>query len=354
MYYSLKCHRCRHVYGSGYKSQVCGGCGGILEVVYRGRLKASGFDAADFWSYEPVLPKAKYRYFDVGGTKLVKDRRHNGLYLKMETSNPTHSFKDRGSIVEIAKAAEYGYREVVCASTGNMAYSVSYYAKLYGMKAKIFVSDNASPDKIRDIRGVGDASVTKVNGDFNEAQKHAIRYSERSGAFLAGDYCYRKEGQKTIAYEIMKAMPSVGAMIVPVGNATLLSGVFKALDEMKSFRLIRKKPLIVGVEAKGCNPLEEAVKRGRSVSYIRPRTAADAIAVGYPTFGMQALEYMKRDKGIVISVTDKEMEFEQKELYESLGIIAELAAVAGIAAYGKLRTKIGKGTAVSILSGANV
>ncbi len=323
-------------------------------MVYKGRPKASAFRGSDFWSYEEVLPKARYRRFDVGGTKLTMDRRHAGLYLKMEVNNPTHSFKDRGSIIEVAKAAEYGYKEVVCASTGNMAYSVSYYAKLYGMKAKIFISDNASKDKIKDIRSVGDAAITKVNGDFNEAQKRAIIYSEREGAFLAGDYCYRKEGQKTIAYEIMKEMPTASAIIVPVGNATLLSGVFKALDEMKSFGMIRRKPLVVGVEASGCNPLEEAVKSGKGMGYMKPRTAADAIAVGYPTFGMQAVEYMRRDKGIVISVTDKEMRQEQKELYDSMGIIAELAAVAGIAAYGKLEAKIGKGTAVSVLSGANV
>lgn len=322
--------------------------------MYKGKPDPKSFDWRNFWSYTSVLPKSKYRHFDVGGTKLAVDARHEGFYLKMEINNPTRSFKDRGSVIEIAKAAEYGYKEVVCASTGNMAYSVSYYAKLYGMKAKIFISDNASKDKIKDIRSVGDAIITKVNGDFNEAQDRAIRYSKSRKAFLAGDYGYRKEGQKIIAYEIIAAMPSVKTIIVPVGNATLLSGVFKAMEEMKRINMISKPPLVIGVEAAGCNPLEEAVKSREGVRYRKPRTAADAIAVGYPTFGGQALEYIDKYNGMVISVSDKEMKTEQKELYDSMGIIAELAAVAGIAAYKKLRKRIGEGPVVSILSGANV
>ncbi len=355
MRYSLRCHGCGHIYGSNYPSQICERCNSILEVVYHGKPvpKARRNGAVDFWDYEPILPMSKYRHFDVGGTKVIRDRTHKDRYLKMETDNPTRSFKDRGSVVEVAKASEYGFGEVVCASTGNMAYSISYYAKLYGMKAKIFISDNASADKIRDIREVGDASITKVNGDFNEAQRHAIKYAEKNNAFLSGDYCYRKEGQKTVAYEIMAQVPDVSAIIVPVGNATLLSGVFKAIEEMKAGRNAGSTPSIIGVEAAGCNPLERALKQGNGISYTRPRTAADAIAVGFPTFGEQVLGYLKRDMGKVVSVTDRDMEAETKRLYTSAGIIAELAAVAGSAAYARQRRSI-KGPVVSVLSGANV
>ncbi|MGC8699484.1 MAG: threonine synthase [Candidatus Micrarchaeia archaeon] len=346
MDYYLKCTKCGEVYDRHYEGQTCNKCGGLLEVVYKGNLPRIR-KISSFWDFKPILPKGNYREFEVGLTKTIEGK-EEGLWLKLETDNPTHSFKDRGSVIEVAKAKEYGFDELVCASTGNMAYSLAYYAKAYNIKAKIFVSKNVSRDKMEYIRKTHDADVTKIDGDFTMAQKHAEHYAKAKNVFLAGDYCYRKEGQKTIMYELINHDPDY--IFVPIGNATLLSGVLKALNEIKNSHSLRKLPKVVGVEAEKCSPLYKAMKTGK-LRYEEPRTAADAIAVGYPTFGMQAIGLLKRFGGYITTVGDAEMEREQELFYEKYGLIAELAGVASIAAYKKIKPK---GKSIAIISGGNI
>ncbi len=345
MRYKLKCTLCKAVYDSGYRSQICGACSGILEVEYAGSIK--GASGTSFWD-NPMLPDGRYRHFEVGNTKVIRAD-SEGLFFKLETENPTGSFKDRGSVVEVAKAAEYRYKEVVCASTGNMAYSVAYYSKLYGLRAKIFISRDASSCKINDIRSVGDADITKINGDFTEAQRLAEAYAKKKGAFLTGDYCYRKEGQGSISPEILRAVNNVSRIFVPVGNATLISGMYKYLARLN---LKGRMPELVAVQAKKCMPLVRAFKKKAGIRYERPRTRADAIAVGLPTYGGQAIEVLNATRGTAVSVSEKDMREEQKLFYAKYGLIVELAAVAGIAAWRK--TKPETGASVVVISGGNV
>jgi len=351
--YHLECLRCGSIFESGYDKQICGKCSGILEVVYERNPYIPKGNLNSFWDFLPALPSGSYRRYEVGLTKTIKSTDLPCTYMKMEIGNPTHSFKDRGSVIEVGKAHDYGYKEVVCASTGNMAYSVAYYSKLYGIKAKIFISNNASRDKVRDIRETHDADVTRVNGDFNKAQRLAEAYAKRNGAFLTGDYCYRKEGQKTIAYEILLAGKDVNSIVVPVGNATLLSGTFKAVKEFKVARRISKTPAVIGVEASSCSPLYKAFTRDRNVEYETPKTMADAIAVGYPTYGDQAIQYMHKYGGSMRTASEAEMSKEQLSFTNRYGLAVELAGVASLAAI-RSGKGIPKGVKVAVVTGANV
>ncbi|MEM0087093.1 MAG: pyridoxal-phosphate dependent enzyme [Candidatus Micrarchaeaceae archaeon] len=307
-------------------------------------------EISSFWDMEKILPEGRYRHFYLGNTPMIKSI-EKSLWLKLEFMNPTHSFKDRGSVIEISKAREYGYNEVVCASTGNMAYSIAYYAKLYGIKARIFISGNANKDKVNDIRSVGDATITQISGDFNAAQNLAVKYSEKKGAFLCGDYCYRKEGQKTIVYEIMRSKPDIENIIVPVGNATLLSATYKAIREMKGSGQIGKTPRIIAVQSEKCMPFVSAFLKKTGIKYEKPETKADAIAVGYPTYGKQGLEALKETFGKAVAVSEKSMALEQKLFLENYGMAVELASVAAIAAYKKLGIK---SSSVAVITGANI
>ena len=346
MDYYLECvkHGCR--FPSSYNKQICANCGSILEVVYKGKAKVPA--TQEFWDYEALLPKCKYKHYSLGGTKLVMSAEYSNLFLKLELYNPTRSFKDRGSVVEIAKAVEYGYKEVSVASTGNMAYSLAYYAKIAGLKASVFIGQTANPDKLRDILMTHDATLHMVAGDFSKAQVMAAKYAEKRGAFLSGDYCYRKEGQKTVAYEIAAQLKELTHIIVPVGNATLISGIAKALKEMKMNRV-----KIIAVQAERCSPLVKAFRSKKTMKYERPGTKADAIAVGLPTFGDQALKAIRDTGGNAITVTESEMQKEQYNLHKKQGILAELAGVASIAAFKKLKFKQSDMVA-AIVSGGNI
>ena len=348
MSYHLECLACETRLSMDYPRQLCSKCGGMLEVVYAHAPKVKELRKA-FWSYEPFLPDSEYKHYKLGCTTLLPAKEEN-LFLKLELENPTKSFKDRGSVVEVAKALEYGYDEVVCASTGNMAYSVAYYAKLAGISATIFVSKNANWLKIRDIRETRDANIIRVDGDFTEAQRRAINYTRRRKAFLTGDYGYRKEGQKTLLYEVVAELPSVKNVLVPVGNATLLSATYKAAVELKEVGVLAKLPRLIAVQASLTDPLVVAFNTDRKVRYQKPVTDAGAIGVGYPTYGDQAVGGIRATNGTAVDVTDQEMEVERKAFYREYGLQAEMAGVASMAAFRKIDLE---GKSIAVISGGN-
>ena len=151
----------------------------------------------------------------------------------------------------------------------------------------------------------------------------------------------------------MNQLPDATHIIVPVGNATLISGVFRALKEMKATGRIKRLPKIIAVQAAGSDPLVRAFKSGNKIKYVLPKTEADAIAVGFPTFGDQALEALRETKGDAIAVSDREMEREQDRFYEEYGLIAEPTGVASLAALRKM--KVGReDKVVCVISGGNV
>jgi threonine synthase len=353
MRYSLICLECKAEYNSDYPHQTCDKCGKKLTVNCKDKPQFKKSNGEEFWDYEALLPDAKYNHSEIGGTKLIQSHEYGNLHLKLEMENPTGSFKDRGSIVEIAKAKEYGYDAITCASTGNMAYSLCYYANLEGLKAEVFISNDANQSKLKKIRGVGNANIHRVDGDFNKALELAYGSAKKSGFFLSGDYCYREEGQKTLTYEVMDQLPSVTHMLVPVGNATLLTAVFKALNEMKSVGKIKRFPKIIGVQAEKCSPLVKALEQNKNLKYEMPKTKADAIAVGYPIFGEEGLRAIRETGGCGVAVSESEMVNEQKAFSREYGLVAELAGVATLAAVRKL--KLGdEDKAIAIISGGNV
>ncbi len=359
MDFKLNCTKCgRAAPDSAFR---CGSCGSILDVVYAHGRKPKLRRA------KPGSPMSRYLDFlplgiinpslGEGGTKL-KRVRFGGvdLFLKLETGNPTRTFKDRGSAIEISKALELGKGSVCCASTGNMGLSVAHYARKAGIKCTIFISSGANRRKISKIRAQG-ARIMMVNGDFNRALNRAEGFARKTGAFVCGDYHFRKEGQKTVGYEIMERLAGGPDLIfMPVGNATLFSGVHKGLCEFKKAGLAKKMPRLVAVQSEKCDPLVRAFVDRRKIGYIKPATEADAIAVGYPTFGFEAIAAIKATRGYAIGVSEKEIERAVLEL-EKLGVYAELGGGTGFAGFlkryeGDRASLLGKRIAV-VITGNN-
>lgn len=275
-----------------------------------------------------------------GGTELYKDVEVKGitksfrLHLKVETENPTRTFKDRGSSVEVSKAKELGFDAVCCASTGNMGLSLATYAKKVGMKCTIFISKDANREKIAKISKQG-AKIKKVNGDFNESLVEAERFAPKNNVFLCGDYHYRKEGQKSLLFEIIEQLnyKVPDYILVQVGNSTLLAAVYKGLREFKHLGLINRLPKLIAVQSRECDPLVRAYKENEKIKYTKPRTDADAIAVGYPTFGFEGLAAIKAAHGFAESVRDADIEKAGSLLYQSAKIKAELGGATSFAGF---------------------
>jgi threonine synthase len=366
MKYDIVCTNCGASYTGRDAEFRCGKCNSILEVKYDyDSLKlAKNFKSRkiEHKKYEQFYPVSSRLTSDgEGGTRLLTLRNaYKGikkLYLKLETENPTRSFKDRGSSVEITKAKEAGYKSVCCASTGNMAISISHYAKMDGLDCTIFISRGANPRKLALIRKNG-AKIVEIKGDFNDAVEAAEKFASMNKTFLCGDYHYRKEGQKSVIFEILEQLKykAPDFVCVPVGNATLLAAVYKGLSEFRKVGLYTGETSIVAVQAKNCSPLVTAYRLGKRISYVRPRTKADAIAVGFPTFGFEGLGALKATRGVGVEVSDKEMETAKRDL-SAKGVKSELGGAAAFAGFKKLYKKgtglIKDKSVVVIVSGNN-
>ncbi len=361
MKYKVACTKCRHIEPDN--ASKCSRCNSILEVHFDYSTLSLGKNfrkqKIGQSKYIDFFPIDKFE-IDGGsfGTPLKSMRyKSKEIMLKIETKNPTRSFKDRGSAVELSKAVELGFRDVCCASTGNMGISVARYSKLAGINATIFISKDANKKKIEIIKSHG-ARIIKVDGDFNKAIETAERFSKDNKSMLCGDYHYRKEGQKSIIFEVIEQLKykTPDFIFMPVGSATLLSATYKGLREFRMLSMINKYPKLVASQSDMCNPLIKAYESSSRIKYVKPMTSADAIAVGYPIFGSQGLDALKKTRGMGVSVSEDEIR-NAVIMLKRMGIGSEPGGAAGFAGFAKLyernREIFDRKSVVIIITGNN-
>lgn len=306
------------------------------------------------WKYASFLPVPTGQIVSLGegDTSLVESARRKGIFYKLEYENPSGSFKDRGSTVEISHAKANGFNKVVCASTGNMGASIAAYAARAGIEATICVPHHVPENKLKQINAYG-AKLVQVNGDYNDALKKTWEIASRSkGYMLTGDYPLRMEGQKTIGFEAVEqlGMKSPDQLIVPIGNGTLITALYAAFVQMMQKKWVKKMPKLIGVQAQNCSPLVEAWKHNtmhfRAIK--NPRTMAGAIECGNPIYGQDALAAVHESKGKIIAVTEKRMEQAKRELAQNEGLYSEHS---GAAVYAVAEDYRWKGKTVVVLGG---
>ena len=342
-------------------------CGEALEIVYdydeiRGKVAWKTLRNRPFrhWRYReflPILSDAHVISMDEGGTPLLLSRnlgRRLGvseLYFKCEGLNPTGSFKDRGTTIEVSKAVEYGSHEVVVASTGNMGASIAAYTALAKLKTTIYVPKGATASaKIRQMRAYG-ADVTLVEGDYTHAMKLAVSDFDHKGLHLLGDYPYRGEGEKTVGYEIVDQCDGkVSHIIAPIGNGTLLAGIWKGIKDLEKVGLITERPRLVGVQAAGCQPVARAfLSDHETIIPVTPRTKATAMACGDPLDGRKALKALRESDGTIQVVSDAELVRARQLLAQEEGIYAELSGAAPLAGLLKLKSALNRDACVVLV-----
>ncbi|MFN4046388.1 MAG: pyridoxal-phosphate dependent enzyme, partial [Acidilobaceae archaeon] len=226
----LVCDSCGRAFATFERRILCD-CGGLLHVEL-GRvnvdwetLKSRRFR---FWRYKemvPLPPGAPIVSLDEGGTPLVYAGGLSGemkvkVMVKLEGSNPTGSFKDRGMTVATSIARFHEAKALISASTGNTAASMSAYARRAGMVPVVLIpSGKIAEGKLSQLKLYG-AVVVEVEGGFDEAMKTVLEYSVRGGdAYVVNSINpWRVEGQKTLAFEIAEEMGVPDWVIVPVGN----------------------------------------------------------------------------------------------------------------------------------------
>jgi threonine synthase len=305
------------------------------------------------WRYGALLPvetPAEPR-LPPGFTPLVEAPRLaetlglHELYLKLDTANPTHSFKDRVVAVACAKAQELGLQTLACSSTGNLAAAVAARAAVEGLDAAVFCPAGLEREKLLATAAYG-ATIYEVLGSYDDCSRLTVELSfELPWAFVnVGLRAYYAEGSKTLAFEIAEQLGwrLPDAVVCPVASGALLTKVERGFGEFIELGLVQgAPPRLVGAQARGCEPVAAAFREERQVTPIRPQTSASSLAIGNPADGDYALASVRRSGGAVHSVPEEEIGPNMVLLAEKSGVFGEAAA--GIC-LGALREALDRGT----------
>lgn len=356
-FYTLKCVSCNAEFDEKQTCTTCLKCDGPLDVSYnydfiRQRLnlyalKNSPISALKYLTFYPIINLEKIITLNEGGTplhycgNLSKRFKIKNLYIKNEGANPTGVFKDRGTLVEVTKALEMGAKAVCLASTGNMAASVSAYCSIAKIPCYVLVPEGTPIGKLAQTLSYG-ARIIQVRGTYSDCARLAVKMSEKHGFYLAGDYVFRREGQKSQAYEIAEQLgwKAPDYVVCPIGCGTNLSAIWKGFKELKMLDLIDNLPKLIGVQPEGCNVVVKAFRtKKKIVPMDKPDTVCSAVAAGYPLDGEIILKAMKESKGSSVQVSDEETLLTEQLLAKEEAIFVEPSGALGIAAIEELAKK---------------
>ena len=351
--FMIVCVNCNAKYDDNEVIYNCKECGSVLEVdidIESLDISKDIFDCRKdtLWKYKELMPvdENKIVSLDEGGTPFCKCDKLGKelgieLYVKVEGSNPTGSFKYRGMSVGMTKAMELGVDTVGCASTGNTSASLAAYAARAGLQCVVLLpSGKVALGKLAQAMFHG-ARVLSVNGNFDEALEAITALALEKHLYLLNSINpYRLEGQKSIGFEIVHELgwKSPDRIILPVGNAGNISAIWKGVTEFYKAGFVENLPMMTGIQAEGACPIVDAFRKKTMelVPTENPETIATAIRIGAPVSSTKALRAIYDSNGYAETVNDDEILDAQKELARKEGIGVEPASAASIAGLKKL------------------
>ena len=281
----------------------------------------------------PISDATPLLYMGEGETPLVRSRclekevGCGALYFKLESCNPTGSFKDRGMVVAVAKAVEEGNKAVMCASTGNTSASAAAFAAHCGLEVYVVVPrGRIAQGKLAQAVAHG-AKIIAIDDNFDAALRIARLITDKHPIALVNSVNpYRIEGQKTAAFEIVDALGDApDYLFIPVGNAGNITAYWRGFLEYYRLREANKRPRMMGFQAAGAAPIVE----GKPVA--DPQTIATAIRIGNPASWESAVAARDESRGVIAAVTDDEIIAAYYRLAREEGIFGEPASAASVA-----------------------
>jgi len=298
-----------------------------------------------------------------GGTPLVHARRLGAelglpnLFLKVEGTNPTGSFKDRGMVVAVSRALELGARSIACASTGNTSASAAAYGASAGLEVVVVLPrGQIAMGKLLQALIAG-ARVVAIDGNFDAALRIVRELADRDDhpiTLVNSINPDRLAGQKTAAFEVCDDLgraPDV--LAIPVGNAGNISAYWAGFGDYHAAGLVAGLPRMYGFQAAGAAP----IVLGHPVA--EPETVATAIRIGDPASWTKATAARDESGGRIEAVTDDEILAAYRDLARLEGVFCEPSSAAGVAG---IRRLVGEGrlgvepeaTIVCVLTGSGL
>ena len=325
---------------------LCSECGGMITVHYdlermRNKPKESFFHGTGVWRYCSLLPLSSTDSpvsLGEGGTSLLRSQRlgeilgMSKLHLKNETTNPTGSFVDRGTTIEMTHARDLGYRSIACALSGNLSASVAAYAARAGMSSEALLLPSIDLAKLYQIVAYG-AKISQVKNQ-TEAERKLIAMGEEVHC-ITSQSPFFLEGIKTTGIEMLEQMNwhPPDRIIVSIGSGAHLMMIWKAMKELEEIGLINASRVkMTGVQMTGCAPIVEALGKKKQASRDENSVQlAREIAIHHPHMTEWVIEAIKDSGGTAIAVEEREIIDAVQLLARAEGIFAEPAAAATIA-----------------------
>ena len=345
----LVCRNCGASYPLGAQ-HACFECFGPLEIGYDALALASvtresiAAGPHSIWRYAGLLPVGQDPSTRVdsgtGMTPLIRADRLGAelgftapVWVKDDSANPTHSFKDRVVSVAITAARELGFERIACASTGNLANSVAAHATRIGMPYIVFVPADLEPAKIVQTAIYG-GTLVGIEGSYDDVNRLCSELSEtdefeNTGFVNVNVRPYYAEGSKTLGYEVAEQLgwripPQV---VAPMASGSLLTKVHKAFKELVSAGLVDPSDWkVFGAQSAGCSPIATAFLNGSDVvSPVKPTGIAKSLNIGNPADGPYALDVVRSTGGSMAFVDDEEIREGIRLLARTTGVFAETA-----------------------------
>jgi threonine synthase len=304
------------------------------------------------WRYADLLPveaPAEQRLAP-GLTPLVRAQRLEEelgigeLWLKLDTANPTHSFKDRVVAVACAKALELGSTTLACSSTGNLANAVAARAAAEGIDAVVLVPKDLEREKLIATAVYG-AKIYAVDGSYDDCSRLSVELSfELDWSFVNVNLrAYYAEGSKTLGFEIAEqfgwTLPDV--VVAPIASGAMFSKVHQGFGELLELGLVDgTTPRLIGGQAAGCAPVATAFHTGEKLKPVRPDTIARSLAIGSPADGELAVATARDSGGTIHAVPEHEVAENISLLAETTGVFGETAPAVTL---GALREAVRRG-----------
>lgn len=270
----------------------------------------------------------------------------NRVYLKPENMQYTGAYKVRGAYYKISTMSEEARQKgLITASAGNHAQGVAFAAKKYGVKATVVMPTTTPLIKVNRTKGYG-AEVILYGNVYDEACEYAMKLAKEKGLTFVHpfDDLDVATGQGSIAMEIIKELPTVDYILVPIGGGGLATGVSTLA------KLLNPNIKVIGVEPSGANCLQESLKAEKVVTLPTVSTIADGTAVKTP--GSKLFPYLQKNLDDIITVPDEDLIVAFLDMVENHKMIVENSGLLTVAALKQLDVKDKK--IVSILSGGNM
>lgn len=269
-----------------------------------------------------------------GKTPIIEFKKN--LFLKLESKNPTGSYKDRETVYLLNKAKEIGINKIEVVSSGNAALSASYFGKLFGFKVKCHIPKHTSIAKKKVLHSFG-AQVIEHKGIYEDIYHKISKNPSSYWNITPGMNKFCGFGAKSISYELYDQLGIPDFIIVPCGNGTNLAAIWKGFKELKQQKNLLHMPKMMCVQVKDAAPIKTAYDKKKDFIILDniPDSIAEGIVAAESYSSKKAVLALKESKGLAVEVSEAEI-FSSYDFCLSNSIDCEPTSATVFAALNKL------------------